>query len=145
MALAGRIQRRSYRVFAVLSDGECNEGAVWEAALLAPAQSLDKVVVIVDYNKWQATGRSDEVMALKPLREKWHAFGWSAHEVDGHDLSALVQGLRNVPDGTGKPIALIAHTVKGKGIPFMEDDNNWHYRSPDATELETARELLELS
>jgi transketolase len=143
MALAGRIQRRSYRVFAVLSDGECNEGSVWEAALLAPAQSLDNVVVIVDYNKWQATGRSDEVMALKPLREKWHAFGWSAHEVDGHDLSALVQALR-VPDGTGKPIALIAHTVKGKGIPFMEDDNNWHYRSPDANELETARELLEL-
>jgi transketolase len=144
MALAGRIQRRSYRVFAVLSDGECNEGAVWEAALLAPAQSLDNVVIVVDYNKWQATGRSDEVMALKPLREKWHAFGWSAHEVDGHDVSALVQALRNVPDGTGKPIALIAHTVKGKGIPFMEDDNNWHYRSPDATELGTARELLGL-
>jgi transketolase len=144
MALAGRILRRSYRVFAVLSDGECNEGAVWEAALLAPAQSLDNVVVIVDYNKWQATGRSNEVMALKPLKEKWHAFGWSAHEVDGHDLSALVQVLRNVPDGTGKPIALIAHTVKGKGIPFMEDDNNWHYRSPDANEVETARELLGL-
>ncbi len=144
MALAGRIQGRSYRVFAVVSDGECNEGSVWEAALFAPAQRLDNIVVIVDYNKWQATGRSNEVMALQPLRQKWEAFGWNASEVDGHDLSALVKALRNVPDGSGKPIALIAHTVKGKGIPFMEDDNNWHYRSPDAKELQTAKTLLGL-
>jgi transketolase len=144
MALAGRIQGRSYRVFVVLSDGECNEGSVWEAALLAPAQQLDNVVVVVDYNKWQATGRSNEVMALKPLKQKWQAFGWSAYEVDGHDLGALVKALRNVPDGSGKPVALIAHTVKGKGIPFMEDDNNWHYRSPDANELKTAHDLLGL-
>jgi transketolase len=142
MALAGRIQRRSYRVFIVLSDGECNEGSVWEAAMLAPAQRLDNIVVIVDYNKWQATGRSNEVMALHPLREKWEAFGWSAADIDGHDLNALVQALRKVPNGTGKPIALIAHTVKGKGIPFMEDDNNWHYRSPDANEVKTAKTLL---
>ncbi len=144
MALAGRIQGRSYRVFAVVSDGECNEGSVWEAALFAPAQRLDNIVVIVDYNKWQATGRSNEVMALQPLRQKWEAFGWSASEVDGHDLGALVKALRNVPDGSGKPIALVAHTVKGKGIPFMEDDNNWHYRSPDAKELQTAKTLLGL-
>lgn len=144
MALAGRLQGRSYRVFVLLSDGECNEGSVWEAALLAPAQHLDNVVVIIDYNKWQATGRSDEIMALRPLKKKWQAFGWSAHEVDGHDLGALVKALRHVPDDSGKPVALIAHTVKGKGIPFMEDDNNWHYRSPDANELQTAKELLGL-
>lgn len=145
MALAGRIQGRSYRVFVVVSDGECNEGSVWEAAMLAPAHRLDNVVVIVDYNKWQATGRSNEIMALQPLRQKWEAFGWSASEVDGHDLGALVKALRNVPDGSGKPIAIVAHTVKGKGIPFMEDDNNWHYRSPDAKELQTAKTLLGLS
>ena len=145
MALAARIQDRSYRVFVVLSDGECNEGSVWEAALLAPAQRLDGVVAIVDYNKWQATGRSNEVMALQPLRQKWEAFGWSATEVDGHDLNALVQAMRNVPNGSGKPIAIVAHTVKGKGIPFMEDDNNWHYRSPDANELKTSKTLLGLS
>ena len=145
MALAGRIQGVSYRVFVVLSDGECNEGTVWEAALLAPAHKLDNVVVIVDYNKWQATGRSNEIMALQPLHEKWRAFGWSASEIDGHDLKAIVETLGNVPDGSGKPIALIAHTVKGKGIPFMEDDNNWHYRSPDAKELGTAKALLGLS
>ncbi len=145
MALAGRIQGRKYRVFVVVSDGECNEGSVWEAAMLAPAHRLDNVVVVVDYNKWQATGRSNEIMALQPLRQKWEAFGWSASEVDGHDLGALVKALRNVPDGSGKPIAIVAHTVKGKGIPFMEDDNNWHYRSPDAKELQTAKTLLGLS
>jgi transketolase len=142
MALAGRLQGHCYRVFVLLSDGECNEGSVWEAALFAPAHHLDHVVAIIDYNKWQATGRSEEIMALKPLRQKWQAFGWSAHEVDGHDLGALVQALGNVPDGTGKPMAIIAHTVKGKGIPFMEDDNNWHYRSPDAEEVRTARDWL---
>jgi transketolase len=144
MALAGRIQGRTYRVFVVLSDGECNEGSVWEAALFAPAHRLDNVVVLVDYNKWQATGRSNEIMALHPLREKWEAFGWNAAELDGHDLGALVEALRNVPFGGGKPTALIAHTVKGKGIPFMEDDNNWHYRSPDADEVRTAHTLLGL-
>jgi transketolase len=144
IALAGRIQGRSYRVFCVLSDGECNEGSVWEAAMMAPIHRLDNLVVIVDYNKWQATGRSNEVLALAPLKQKWEAFGWSATEVDGHDLNALVTALRNVPDGTGKPIAIVAHTVKGKGIPFMEDDNNWHYRSPDAKELQTCHSLLGL-
>src|SRR5690349_2811050 len=97
MALAGRLQGKSYRVFVLLSDGECNEGSVWEAALFAPAQRLDHVVAIVDYNKWQATGRSEEIMALKPLRQKWQAFGWSAHELDGHDLTALTRALGNVP------------------------------------------------
>ena len=79
-----------------------------------------------------------------PLRQKWEAFGWSATEVDGHDLGALVQALENVPDGTGKPVAIVAHTVKGKGVSFMEDDNNWHYRIPDADEVRMAKELLGL-
>lgn len=142
MALAGRLQRHSYRVFVVMSDGECNEGSVWEAALLAPANKLENVAVVIDYNKWQATGRSNEITALNPLKQKWEAFGWSAYEVNGHDISALVQTLRNVPDGSGRPVAVIANTVKGKGISFMEDDNNWHYRSPKADEVEKAwREL----
>ena len=78
-------------------------------------------------------------MALAPLREKWEAFGWSACEVGGHDLKALVQVLGNVPDGSGKPVAIVAHTVKGRGVSFMEDDNNWHYRSPNADEVQKAR------
>ena len=145
MALAGRIQGRAYRVCVLLSDGECNEGSTWEAALLAPAQKLDRLVAVVDYNKWQATGRSNETTALAPLRDKWAAFGWSAHEVDGHDLAALTELLRNVPDGSGKPVAVVAHTVKGKGVSFMEDDNNWHYRIPSAEELRRAHVELRVA
>ena len=144
MAIAGRIQGRSYRVFVVMSDGECNEGSVWEAAMFGPAHRLDNVVAIVDFNRWQATGRSCEIMALEPLRQKWASFGWSAYEVDGHDLNALVDALRNVPDGSGKPVAIVAHTVKGKGVSFMEDDNNWHYRIPNADEVRAAHRELGL-
>ena len=144
MALAARIRQQDYRVFVVMSDGECNEGSVWEAAMFAPAQALERVAVIVDYNKWQATGRSNEVMMLSPLVKKWEAFGWSASEIDGHDLKGLLQRLGRVPDGSGKPVAIIAHTVKGKGVPFMEDDNNWHYRVPKAEEVSAAKKELGL-
>lgn len=143
MALAGRVEGRGYRVYALLSDGECNEGSVWEAAMFAAAQRLDRLCAIVDYNRWQATGRSDEVMALAPLVEKWRAFGWTAHEVDGHDIGALRDLLSEVPDESGRPIALVARTVKGKGVSFMEDDNNWHYRIPSEEELAAALQELE--
>ena len=139
MAYAGRLQKRDYRVFVVLGDGECNEGSIWEAAMLAPALGLDKLAVIVDYNKWQATARSNETMALASLSEKWHAFGWNTVEVDGHDLLALTEAMRQVPHNSGKPLAIVAHTVKGKGVSFMEDDNNWHYRTPDEVELAAAK------
>jgi transketolase len=139
MALAARIQNRPTRCLVLMSDGECEEGSVWEAAMFAPAQKLDTVTVMIDYNKWQATGRSDEIMALAPLAEKWRAFGWDACEVDGHDLDALLAALRREPDGTGRPRAIVCHTVKGKGVSFMEDDNNWHYRIPTADEVEKAR------
>ena len=139
MALAARIQQRPSRCLVLMSDGECEEGSVWEAAMFAPAQKLDTVTVMIDYNKWQATGRSDEIMALAPLAEKWRAFGWDACELDGHDLAALLAALKREPDGTGRPRAIICHTVKGKGVSFMEDDNNWHYRIPTAEEVEKAR------
>jgi len=139
MALAARIQGRTTRCLVLMSDGECEEGSVWEAAMFAPAQKLDTVTVMIDYNKWQATGRSDEIMALTPLADKWRAFGWDACEVDGHNLDALLAALRREPEGTGRPRAVICHTVKGKGVSFMEDDNNWHYRIPTAEEVEKAR------
>jgi transketolase len=145
MALAQRILEIPCRFFVLMSDGECNEGTTWEAALFAPAQRIDNVVAIIDYNKWQATGRSNEIMALQPLADKWRSFGWHAHEVDGHDLAALLAVLNQVPDGRGKPVAVIAHTVKGKGISFMEDDNNWHYRVPNADEVRAAHSELGLS
>jgi transketolase len=145
MTLAARIRGQSYRVFALLSDGECNEGSVWEAALFAPAQRLERLAVVIDYNKWQATARSNETLALAPLAAKWQAFGWSVVEVDGHDLDALVRVLANVPDGSGKPVAVVAHTIKGRGVSFMEDDNNWHYRVPTAEEVRRAALELQAS
>jgi transketolase len=144
MAIAGRIQQIPYRVFVIMSDGECNEGSVWEAAMLAPAQKIDNLVVIIDFNRWQATGRSEEIMALNPLKEKWESFGWSAYEVNGHDIPALLKQLSKIPDASGKPVAIIAHTVKGKGVSFMEDNNNWHYRIPNVDEVRRAKEELGL-
>jgi transketolase len=144
MAEAARLAGRESRVFCVLSDGECNEGSTWEAVLTAPARGLERVMAIVDFNRWQATGRSTEVLQLAPLADKFAAFGWSTREVDGHDLSALTELVERLPDGSGKPVALIAHTVKGRGVSFMEDDNNWHYRIPTAEEVEAARRELGL-
>ncbi len=142
MALAGRIQQRSYDVYVVLGDGECNEGSVWEAAMLASAQRVTNLCVIVDFNKWQATGRSREIMALDPLVDKWRAFGWNAVEVDGHDMKALLDVLQRHPTADGRPTAIVAHTVKGKGVSFMEDDNNWHYRIPTSDEVSKAKQEL---
>lgn len=138
MAAATRIQRRGYRVHVVLGDGECNEGSVWEAAMLAPALKLDNLVVIVDYNRWQATGRSEDVLALAPLSKKFEAFGWQTHDVDGHDMAWLVETLDRTKPRSG-PVAIVAHTVKGRGVSFMEDDNNWHYRIPTSEEVDAAR------
>jgi transketolase len=141
MALAARIHKRDYKVYAVLSDGECNEGSVWEAAMMAAAQKTTNLCALIDYNKWQATGRSQEVMALDPLADKWRAFGWHAIETDGNDMNAILAALDDFP-ANGKPTAIIAHTVKGKGVSFMEDDNNWHYRIPTAAEVVLARQEL---
>lgn len=142
MALAARIQKRSYAVLALLSDGECNEGSIWESAMLAASQRVERLCVVVDFNKWQATGRSREVLALDPLADKWRAFGWNTVEADGHDMAGLVKLLSRIPDGSGRPMAIIAHTVKGKGVSFMEDDNNWHYRIPKAEEVAAAKKEL---
>lgn len=144
MALAARLQKKDYLVRVLLSDGECNEGAVWEAAMLAASQKTKNLMVIIDYNKWQATGRSEEIMMLSPLVEKWQAFGWSTYEINGHDMSMLTDLMARLPDDTGKPVAIIAHTIKGKGVSFMEDDNNWHYRIPTADEVYKARIELEI-
>ncbi len=143
MALSARIQQENYKVYAILSDGECNEGSIWEAALFASAQKLDHVCVIIDFNKWQATARSCEVMALNPLNEKWSAFGWNVSEVDGHNISALIQTLKHFPAENHKPTAIIAHTIKGKGVSFMEDDNHWHYCIPSEEQLLAAKQELE--
>jgi transketolase len=141
MALSARIKGLSYRTYVVMSDGECQEGSVWEAAMLAPRLGLGTLTALVDFNKWQATGRSTEVMQMEPLGAKWEAFGWCAREIDGHDLSAIVAALHE-PVPEGKPLAIIAHTVKGRGVSFIQDDNNWHYRSPSAEEVVKAKQEL---
>jgi transketolase len=143
MAMAARIQQRPSRCYALLSDGECNEGSVWEAALLAASQKVSTLTAIIDFNKWQATGRSQEIMALDPLAAKWEAFGWHAQEIDGHDFVAIGQALASARGENERPSVIVAHTVKGKGVSFMEDDNNWHYRTPNPQELADALTELE--
>jgi transketolase len=139
MALAARIQRRHYRSFVLMSDGECNEGSVWEACLFAAAQKLGNLCAFVDFNKWQATGRSREVLALDPLVDKFKSFGWDVREIDGHDHGQIADAVRHVSIRCSAPTMVVAHTVKGRGVSFMEDDNNWHYRIPTAEEVELAR------
>jgi transketolase len=145
MTLAARIQKMRFRVLVMLSDGECNEGSVWESAMLAGAHKVENLSVIIDFNKWQATGRSREIMALSPLTDKWRAFGWNTYEIDGHDMDALTDVFSRLPDGSGKPVAIVAHTIKGKGVSFMEDDNNWHYRIPTHDEVLKAKTELKVT
>ena len=138
MALAARIKQQTSRCYALLGDGECNEGSIWEAALMAASEKIHTVTAIVDFNKWQATGRSKEIFALDPLAAKWESFGWHAQEVDGHSFTKIGQALTTARAENERPSVIIAHTVKGKGVSFMEDDNNWHYRTPNPQELAAA-------
>jgi transketolase len=143
LALARQLDARPGRTFVLLSDGECNEGSIWEAAMFAAGRRLEGLVALVDYNKLQAMGRSEEVTALAPLAEKWRAFGWGVRELDGHDMGAVVEALDALPFEKGKPSAIVAHTVKGKGVSFMENDLEWHYRPPNDQDL--ARALSEIN
>ena len=130
MALAAKRAGDAHRVFVLLSDGECDEGSIWEAVLFAPQHQLDNLVVIVDYNKIQSLGTVKEVLDLDPFADKWRAFRWGVREIDGHDVNAIHEALNAVPFEPGRPSCVIAHTVKGKGVSFMEDKLLWHYRAP---------------
>tara|TARA_B110000003_G_scaffold164780_1_gene164726 strand:+ start:12434 stop:13249 length:816 start_codon:yes stop_codon:yes gene_type:complete len=136
MAMAAKINNFDYHVYALLGDGECNEGSIWEAANMAAAQKISNLTVIVDSNKWQATDRSSDLVGSTTLVEKWKAFGWNTLEIDGHNLSEISIALKTKADS--QPTAIIANTVKGSGVSFMEDDNNWHYRIPTNEEVELA-------
>lgn len=131
---------KGWRVFVLLSDGECDEGSIWEAALLAPAWKLNNLTVIIDYNKIQSLGRVEEVLDLEPFADKWAAFGWDVLEVDGHQVQDLSRALplEGPNPRSDKPLCVIAHTVKGKGVSFMEDDLLWHYRCPRGEEFDRA-------
>ena len=145
IALAGKRDRRPYHVFVMLSDGELDEGSNWEAILFAPQHQLDNLVAIVDYNEIQSFGMVKEVLELEPLVGKWRAFRWAVREIDGHDHKQIESALTNVPFEPGKPSVIIAHTVKGKGVSFMENQLAWHYKSPNAEQLKQALAELELN
>ena len=138
MAMAGKADGSTRRVIALLSDGELDEGSNWEAILSAPRFELHNLTVIVDYNKIQSFGRVSEVLPLEPLARKWSAFRWAVREIDGHNHAEIRRAFGEAPFEPGKPSAIIAHTVKGKGVEFMEDRLEWHYRSPDEIQLREA-------
>jgi transketolase len=121
--------RRDSRVFVIMGDGEINEGSVWEAAMSAAKHGLGNLTAIVDYNKIQSAGPTAEILELEPLADKWRAFGFAVEEVDGHDVPALSALFGRLPLAAGKPTAVIAHTVKGKGIAFAEHDPEWHHKA----------------
>ena len=143
IALAGKMDGRSYRTYTLMGDGELAEGSVWEAAMAAAHYKLDTLVGIVDRNRLQISGSTEDVMALEPLRDKWQSFGWTVHEVDGNDVGALEGLLRQLPTKAGKPSLIIANTVKGKGVSFAENVPHWHHHVP--TDDELSRALAELS
>lgn len=129
MAINARYEKSDSRVFVILGDGESNEGSVWEAALCAGKHQLSNLVILVDYNKYQSYGSTYEIQDLEPLADKWRAFGFATTEVDGHDVKALQSVLVNLPADLGKPTAIICHTVKGKGVEFIENDMEWHHKN----------------
>jgi len=134
MALVSKRDKKKYRVFVLLSDGECDEGSTWEAVLFASHNKLDNLVAIIDYNKWQAFGRIKDVLNLEPFAQKWKDFGWVVKEVNGHNSQEIYQSLKKIPFKKNKPSVLIAHTLKAKGLPFLEDKLESHYRPPTEEE-----------
>jgi len=143
MALAAKKDNLKHRVFVLLSDGECNEGSVWEAAMFASRHALDNLTAIVDYNKLQGFGSTGDVLNLEPFKAKWQAFGWQAREIDGHDFKKITTALSGAPFKKKSPSIIIAHTIKGKGVSFMENRLEWHYKSPNADQLAVALKELE--
>lgn len=143
MALAAKRENLQFRTFVLLSDGELDEGSNWEAILFAPQHQLDNLTVLVDYNQIQSFGRTREVLDLDPLADKFRAFRWAAREIDGHDFRQILDALHSLPLEKDRPTAIIAHTIKGKGVSLMEDQLAWHYKSPTAEQVELALRELE--
>jgi transketolase len=143
MAYAAKVDQKGFRVFVLLSDGECDEGSNWEAILFAAHHRLANLTAIVDYNKIQALGPVAEILGLEPFSEKWQSFGWRVKEVDGHNHDQLIASLDFQPSTGEPPTCVIAHTIKGKGVSFMENTVLWHYRSPQGEEFQAALAELE--
>ncbi len=143
VALAGRLNSQGYHTYVLLGDGECDEGQVWEGAMAAAHFKLDNLVAIVDNNGLQIDGWNCDVMNLEPLDKKWEAFGWHVIEVDGHDLAQLLDAFKQAKLNRGQPTVIIAHTVKGKGVSFMENRADFHGKAPNESEVAIALKELE--
>jgi transketolase len=137
MALAARLQGRDYHVWVVIGDGECQEGSIWEAAMSAAKWKVDNLTAILDRNRLQNDDCVQDIMPIEPLVTKWQAFGWRVVEIDGHDMAQIVEALESV-EHLGQPTLILAHTVKGKGVSFMEGVAQWHGRAPCAQEAAQA-------
>jgi transketolase len=144
MALRARMDKMNHRVFVVMGDGECNEGSVWEAALCAGKHKLENLTILVDYNKYQSAGTTYEIQDLEPFVKKWESFNFGTIEVDGHDVKKLREILSKTPYKKGKPTAIICHTVKGKGVSFVENNLDWHHKT-NVTDEEFQSLMKELS
>ncbi|MEK7449808.1 MAG: transketolase [Planctomycetota bacterium] len=143
MALAGQLDKKNYRVYVMLGDGECQEGQVWEAAMAAAHYKLDNLCAILDYNGYQIDGAVEKIMNLAPVVQKWQAFGWLVIDIDGHNFREIIAALDKAETIKGQPTIIIARTVKGKGVSFMENKSEWHGKTPSAQEAAAA--LKELS
>ncbi len=142
MALAGKLDKRDYRVYVLLGDGESQEGLIWETALSAPNLGVDNLIAILDNNGMQSGGAVRNIMPLGDVADKWRSFGWDVWTVDGHDIPSLVEVFRRAPRKPGVPTFVLCNTVKGKGVSFMENDNVWHGKAPDREQLDQALEEI---
>lgn len=142
MALGGKLDKKDYRVFVLIGDGEIQEGLNWEAIMSAPNFHLDNFVAILDRNGHQSGGAVDQIMPLGDMADKWRSFGWDVLEIDGHDIPSLVDAFSQAPRKVGVPTFVLCNTIKGKGVSFMENDNQWHGKAPDRDQLERALEEI---
>jgi transketolase len=142
IALAGRLDKRDYQVYVLLGDGECEEGQVWEAAMFAPHHRMDNITAIIDHNDLQLDGRVCDIMGIEPLADKWRAFNWHVLKINGHDIKEILQALKKAREVKGRPTVIIAHTVKGKGVSFMEGNVDFHGKAPNPQETEQALKEL---
>jgi transketolase len=141
MAIAAKYRKKSYNTYVILGDGEIQEGIVWEAAMCAKRYQLNNLIVFIDHNGWQSGGQVEQISGLLPILPKWEAFGWHCQAIDGHDFTQIIKSIENAKITPG-PSVIIAKTIKGKGLPFMENDNSWHKRVPTDEELAVAVEVL---
>ena len=145
MALGAKLRGQSFRVYAILGDGECQEGQIWEAAMVAPHFGLNNVTVVVDKNRLQLTDFVENAVSVDPLGDKWKAFNWHVIEVDGHSVTELLAAFAEAEETADKPVAIIAHTTKGKGVSFMENEVSWHSRAPSDDEYDQALKEIMLA